>query len=155
MNRDFAELLAHFLRHDVRFLVIGGVALGAHGLQRATGDIDIWVRPEPHNAELVYAALGEFGLPLKDFDIEAADFARRGNVIQFGVPPRRVDVLTAVDGLLFEQAWPNRVRCDIAGHQVPVISLHDMLKNKEAAGRDQDRVDARTIRKELERRGEG
>ena len=154
MNQDFEDLLASFVDGDVQFLLVGGVALGAHGLHRATGDIDVWVRPEHHNAKLVYQALARFGLPLADFGIDETDFVRLGNVVQFGVPPRRVDVLTAVDGLTFDEAWQNRVCCEVAGHEVPVVSLHDLLKNKQSAGRDQDRVDVGTIRAELRRRGE-
>lgn len=81
-------------------------AMAAHGVPRATGDIDVWVRPSRDNAPRVLLALQRFGAPL--FDLTAADLARRGTVFQLGVPPRRIDILTSIDGMTFDTAWPRR-----------------------------------------------
>ena len=155
MNEDFEQLLALLTQYEVQFLVVGGVALGIHGLQRATGDMDIWSRPDAKNAHRLHNALREFGMPLGAFDVQPEDFASPGRVVQFGVPPRRVDILTAVEGLEFDQAWNARAEMVVAGRLVPVIALTDLLRNKEAVGRPQDRVDVRAIRQELRKRERG
>lgn len=155
MNEDFEQLLTTLTQHDVQFLLVGGVALGIHGLQRATGDIDIWSKPDATNAQHLHDALREFGMPLAAFDVTPRDFATPGRVVQFGVPPRRVDVITSIEGVEFDEAWDSRADMTVAGCRVPVISLTDLLRNKEAVGRPQDKVDVRTIRHELERRGQG
>ena len=152
MNEDFEQLLTTLAQHEVQFLVVGGVALGIHGLQRATGDIDIWSNPDAANAHRLHDALREFGMPLVAFDVQPGDFAVPGRVVQFGVPPRRVDILTAVEGLEFDRAWDARAEMVVAGRLVPVVALADLLRNKEAVGRPQDRVDVRAIRQELRKR---
>ena len=155
MNEDFSDLVDLFLSHDVRFLVVGGIALAAHGLPRATGDLDIWIEPGPANALRVYAALSEFGAPLADLGIDVDDFATPGVTAQFGLPPRRIDVLTAIDGVDFGAAWERRFETTLFGRIVPFLSLADMLLNKERAARDKDLGDIRTIRKELADRRSG
>ena len=155
MNEDFEQLLSALTRHEVRFLVVGGVALGIHGRQRATGDLDVWWRPDGANADRLLHALQEFGMPLAAVDVAAEDFSAPGRVVQFGVPPRRVDILTSIEGVEFDEAWDARTELTVAGSRVPVIALADLLRNKEAVDRPQDRVDARAIRRELRhRRGE-
>jgi hypothetical protein len=106
MNRDFVDLLRAFIDADVRFLVVGAYALAHHGRPRATGDLDVWVEPAAENADRVMRALANFGAPLSD--VTAADFARPGVVLQIGVPPGRIDVLTELTGLQFADAWPSR-----------------------------------------------
>src|SRR5690242_1218157 len=91
----------------VEYLVVGAYAMAAHGIPRATGDIDIWIRPSPVNADRVLRAIRRFGAPL--FDLTVADLTRDGTVFQLGLPPRRIDLLTSIDGVTFEEAWPDRV----------------------------------------------
>lgn len=155
MNADFTDLIDALLEQEVRFLVIGGIALAAHGMPRATGDLDVWVLPSPENADRVYAALGAFGAPLDDLGIAAKDFATAGLTVQFGVPPRRVDLLTTAEGLDFQAAWDRRFQTRIFGREVAFLSLEDMLRNKEMLGRDKDIGDVRAIRRELARRRVG
>lgn len=152
VNADFRDLIEALLEHDVRFLVVGGIALAAHGLPRATGDMDVWVRPDAANAERVYAALVAFGAPLGELGVNADDFATPAVVTQFGVPPRRIDVLTVVDGLDFDAAWQRRFQTEVLGLAVPFLSLEDMLRNKEHVWRDKDIGDIRVIQAELLRR---
>ena len=99
LNPDFAEMLVALSAEGVEYLLVGAYAMAAHGVPRATGDIDIWVRPTPENAERVLRAPGRFGAPL--FDLTAADLARKGTVFQLRVPPRRIDILTSIDGVTF------------------------------------------------------
>jgi len=107
MNPDFRDLLAEFNAHGVEFLVVDAHALAAHGLVRATKDLDVWVRPDPENARRVIAAVTAFGAPLHDLTVE--DLSRPGVVFQIGVDPLRIDVITAIDGVRFEDAWPDRI----------------------------------------------
>src|SRR5438105_11811131 len=103
LNPDFDEMLSVLSAEGVQFLVVGAYALAAHGLPRATGDIDIWVRPTAENAERVLQALQVFGAPL--FDLQPADLVRHDTVFQLGVPPARIDILTGISGVRFEEAW--------------------------------------------------
>ena len=103
LNPDFAEMLRALSAEGVEYLLVGAYAMAAHGVPRATGDIDIWVRPSPENANRVLRALARFGAPLSD--LTATDLQRDGTVFQLGVPPRRIDLLTSIDGVTFEDAW--------------------------------------------------
>lgn len=139
MNRDFVEMLAALSAAGVEFLVVGAYALAAHGLPRATGDIDIWVRPTRENAERVLRAVRNFGAPLFDLTIE--DLMRSDTAFQIGVAPNRIDLLTGITAVGFEAAWPNRLTVTIDDQTVPVIGLADLIRNKAATGRPQDQAD--------------
>jgi hypothetical protein len=144
MNRDFAEMLSALSAEGVEYLVVGAYALAAHGLPRATGDLDIWVRPTTENAERVLRALRSFGAPLLDLTRE--DLLRTDTVFQIGVVPGRIDLLTGVTGVGFEEAWASRISVIVEGRQVPVIGFEELLRNKEATGRPQDLADAAWLR---------
>lgn len=146
LNPDFAEMLRALSDEGVEFLLVGAYAMAAHGVPRATGDIDVWVNPSPDNAQRVLRALDRFGAPL--FDLRAADLAREGTVFQLGVPPRRIDLLTSIDGVSFAQAWPRRVLCRIDDQEVPVLSREDLVANKRAAARPKDLVDVQILEQE-------
>jgi hypothetical protein len=139
LNRDFAEMLRALSAESVEYLIVGAYAMAAHGVPRATGDIDVWVRPSSDNAERVLRALGRFGAPL--VDLTAADLAREGTVFQLGVPPRRIDILTSIDGVTFDDAWPGRVACRLGDVDVVVIGRDALVRNKRATGRAKDRSD--------------
>ena len=145
MNSDFRDLLAAFNARGVEYLVVGAHALAAHGLIRATKDLDVWVRPRPDNAARVMEALVEFGAPLHDLTVD--DLSRPGLIFQIGVPPIRIDVITEIDGVEFGDAWPDRVSATFAGQPVHVLSHHHLLTNKFASGREQDLVDAKWLEK--------
>src|SRR4051812_27568358 len=113
MNRGFAGMLSALSEAGVEFLLVGAHALAAHGVPRATGDIDIWVRASPENAQRVIAALRRFGAPV--FDLTLDDLCREDTVFQIGHPPARIDILTGISGVRFEQAWANRVTVPLAG----------------------------------------
>lgn len=99
MNEDFRDLLFSLLESGARFLVVGAHAMAVHGVPRATGDLGVWVRPDPSNAERVWRALVEFGAPVEGLEISREDLHTRGMIVQIGLPPRRIDVLTDVSGL--------------------------------------------------------
>ena len=139
MNRDFAEMLSALSEAGAEFLVVGAHALAAHGVPRATGDLDIWVKPSPTNARRVMQALASFGAPLHDLTLD--DLTKSDTVFQIGVPPSRVDILTGVTGVQFDDAWPRRVALDLEGAAVSVIGRADFIKNKRATGRPKDLAD--------------
>ena len=139
LDPDFHEFVASFIDNDVRFLIVGGYALAAHGLPRYTGDLDAWVWVDAENARRVVAALTSFGFG--SLDLDAEDFTLPDVVVQLGHSPLRIDVLTSIDGVSFEAAWPRRLIVSIDGLDVPFISRDDLIANKRAADRPQDRAD--------------
>jgi hypothetical protein len=139
LNPDYRDMLSAFCEHKVDFLLVGAYALAAHGLPRATGDLDLWVRPTPENAHRVWTALAAFGAPMRD--LSEADLSRGNLVFQIGVVPRRIDVLTAIDGVDFEAAWQGRIEANIEGLTIPILGRDDLIRNKKASGRPQDIAD--------------
>ena len=139
MNRDFAEILSALSDAGADFLIVGAHALAAHGLPRATGDLDIWVRPSPENARRVLAALRAFGAPLHDLDEK--DLAHLGTVFQIGVVPCRVVILTEISGVDFDEAWSRRQWFVVDEQRLPFLSREDLARKKRAAGRPKDLAD--------------
>ena len=149
MNPDFKDLLSEFNARGVEYLVVGAYALAAHGHVRATGDLDIWVRPAPINAKRVIAALAAFGAPLQDLTED--DLSRAGVVFQIGVAPVRIDVLTGIDGVAFDEAWQERFTTRYADQTVPVLSARQLIINKRAVGRAQDMADVDWLERNAKR----
>ena len=143
MNQDFLDLLRAFAAHDVRFLIVGAYALAIHGRPRATGDLDVWIDATDDNAARVYAALRSFGAPLGD--VSEQDFARPGIVYQIGVVPGRIDILTQLSGLVFDEAWPTRLRGVFGSLDVDFIGRDAFIRNKLATGRAKDRIDVQSL----------
>jgi hypothetical protein len=146
MNRDFVEMLAALSAAGAEYLVVGAYALAAHGRPRATGDLDIWVRPTRENARRVWAALQAFGAPLGELTQD--DLASGDLVFQIGVAPSRIDLLTGVTGLAFDEAWPTRVSLTLEGVEVPVIGREALIRNKRALGRPRDLADVAELEEE-------
>lgn len=143
LNPHFKEMLSALSEKEVEFLVIGAYALAAHGVPRATGDIDIWVHRTETNADRIMHALKAFGAPTDQ--IKASDFLIENLVFQIGVEPQRIDILTSVDGVEFEQAWAQRVTMRISDIDVPLVSIAHLLENKRATGRPRDLADVAEI----------
>lgn len=139
MNRDFAEMLSELSAADADYIVVGGYAVIAHGFPRATGDIDVWVRPSRDNATRVMRALRSFGAPLADLTEE--DLSTPGVIFQIGVVPRRIDILTEIDGVTFEEAWASRISATLGEQSIPVLGRLALIRNKKAAGRKKDLID--------------
>lgn len=145
LNDDFLDALRALLSAGAEFLVVGAHAMAVHGVPRATGDLDIWVRPTTTNAAKVFDALRTFGAPLENHGVLPRDFETPDTVYQIGIPPRRIDVLTSVSGVTFESAWPDRVEVEIAGARVPFIGRSALISNKRASGREKDVIDLRLL----------
>lgn len=143
MNPDFKELLLAFNAHNVEYLIVGAHALAAHGHVRATKDLDLWVRPETLNAQRVIKALLAFGAPLSD--LTAADLSKKETIFQIGLPPVRIDIITNIDGVEFEEAWPDRLETLFGGVPAFVLSRHHLITNKKTAGRLQDLADVQQL----------
>lgn len=146
MNPDFKELLLAFNAHGVEYLVVGAHALAVYGHVRATKDLDVWVRPDDENAERVLTALSAFGASLDDLTTD--DLSKAGTVFQIGVPPLRIDLITAIDGVDFAEAWPDRFSTSFGGVPVFVISRHHLISNKRTAARLQDLADVERLESE-------
>lgn len=140
MIPDFLDLLRALLAADARFMIVGAYAVGVHGRPRATKDLDVWVEASATNAPKVMAALREFGAPL--MGLTETDLQHPGIGLQIGVEPGRIDVLTAITGVRFEEAWPSTLQADF-GQVVRchVIGLSELMQNKRAAARPQDLAD--------------
>ena len=150
LNRDFKEIISAFNAARVDYLVVGAYALAAHGLPRATGDIDLWVRPVRENAERIVRALAAFGAPMDGVAVN--DFSTPGMVIQFGVEPGRIDILTSIDGVAFDEAYRDRFVVRTDDVDLPVIGREHLLRNKRAVGRPQDLADASRLERAVARK---
>jgi len=139
LNKDFRDILSAFCEERVEFLLVGAYAVAAHGIARATGDIDLWIKCSDENAERAWRALEIFGAPLSEFT--KADLTSPGTVIQLGVIPRRIDILTEITGVEFGEAAPERLMVTIEGLEIPVIGRTQLIQNKKALGRPQDDAD--------------
>ena len=139
MNPDFSEMLSAFSAEGVEYLLVGAYAVAVHGLPRATGDLDLWVGTAGENPKRVRRALERFDAALDQLTLK--DLTRRDVVFQIGVAPRRIDVMTSVDGVEFAAAWGRRMDTTLEGLTVHVMSRDDLIRNKKAAGRPQDRAD--------------
>ncbi|MBL8274917.1 MAG: nucleotidyltransferase [Xanthomonadales bacterium] len=140
LNPDYRDLLSAFANSRVEFVLVGAYAMAAHGQPRATMDIDLLVRPTAENVARMVAALREFGAPEGSIDAQA--LGTPGMVVQIGVAPRRVDLLTRLTGVATDAAFAHALPVEIEGLRIPVLALGDLIANKRATGRAQDRLDA-------------
>lgn len=139
LGPDFKEFVGYCERHEVRYLIVGGYAVGFHGHVRYTKDLDIWIEATPQNAKRVLHALDEFGFA--SVGLTEADFLEPGSVIQLGYPPNRLDLLTQPDGVTFVDCWSARETVDLDGVTANVIGFDDLVANKRASGRARDLAD--------------
>ena len=142
---EFRDLLIELHDAGAAFVVLGGHAVAFHGHPRATKDLDVLVRADADNARRVYAALAAFGAPLSSFEVSVEDFSSYDGVLQIGVAPRRIDIINRADGITFADAIEDGETFELDGRPIPVIGRAALLKNKRAAGRDQDLVDVRAL----------
>ena len=145
MNEDFRDLLAALLGVEARFLVVGAHALAVHGVPRATGDLDVWIAADPANAERVWSALMRFGAPVATLGVSRDDLTQPDRVVQIGLPPRRIDILTSISGVAFDEAWPERVTHEVDGLVVPFLGRAALVRNKKATGRTKDLADLEAL----------
>lgn len=143
VHPDFKELLELFNKHQVDYLIVGGYALAFHGAPRFTGDIDIFICANHENAQLILSALEEFGFGSSDLTEE--DFCSSNKVIQLGTPPVRIDIITSLTGVSWDEVVKSRVPGNYGGVPVYFISKNDFIKNKRAIGRMKDLADIEAL----------
>jgi hypothetical protein len=149
MTEDWTDVLVALMAAGARFIVVGAHALAVHGVPRATQDLDVWIEATESNARRVWSALVGFGAPLEDLGIEAADFLKPDTVVQLGLPPNRIDILTGITGVEdFTSAWEERVEREVAGRSVPFLGRETLIRNKRAAGRLKDLADVEALSRE-------
>ena len=135
-SQDFKEFVGLLIENQVEYLIVGGYAVGIHGHPRFTGDLDIWLKPSLENADKIVRSINAFGF--SSFALTKEDFIKEGNVVQLGYPPLRIDLLTNIDGVTFDDCFPNRKIVEIDELTVNFIGYQDLLKNKKASGRLRD-----------------
>jgi len=143
IHPDLEELFRLFEKRSVEYMVVGGYAVAFHGYPRFTKDIDIFFDASEENIERLRNSLVAFGFEHQDLPEEA--FSDQDNVLAFGVEPSRVDLLSDIDGVKFSEAKPNAVQGTYGGVKIVFIGLDDLIKNKKASGRSQDKVDAEKL----------
>jgi hypothetical protein len=140
---DFKELLALLNSHKVKYIIVGAYALALHGHPRFTGDLDIYVKPDPQNASQILATLTEFGFG--SLGLEEKDFTQSHQVIQLGMPPVRIDLLTSLTGLTWDEAVSGQHKGELDGIPVSFLGKPEYIRNKKALGRHKDIADAETL----------
>lgn len=143
LSQDFKEFVILLNEKKIDYLIVGGYAVGVHGYPRYTGDIDIWVKVSDENADKMVSVLDEFGF--SSYNLTKADFLNLNNVIQLGHPPVRIDIMMSVDGVSFEEAYPNKVIMNIDGLEINFIGIDDLIANKRATGRGKDLLDIKNL----------
>ncbi|MBI1883597.1 MAG: nucleotidyltransferase [Chlamydiae bacterium] len=144
-EKDFKELLTLFNKHKVKYTVVGAFAVAFHAIPRYTKDLDVFVEPNTHNAERILHALKDFGF--ESIKLTIKDFEKPGKTVQLGYEPVRIDLITSIDGCTFEEVWKNRQKGKYGGEIVFFIGLEELIKNKHASNRPQDRIDLEKIKK--------
>lgn len=139
LSKDCREFIALLRSQRVDFLVVGAAALAAHGRPRYSGDVDFWIRCDADTAGKMERVVQEFGFA--STKLKAADFAEEDHVIQLGVAPNRIDILTGLTALKFDDAWAKRVEVEIDGVTLPVLDRESFRQNKAALGRNKDLAD--------------
>jgi ribosomal protein L7/L12 len=155
LSPDHVALLSAFNEHKVRYLVVGGYAVGFHSEPRATKDLDVYIRVDEENSHAVFRALASFGAPLSG--LSPADFNDGKSFFIMGFPPERIDVLQEIDGVTFDECWASRITAIVNSNlEIPVISAQHLVANKLAAGRPRDLLDVEDIREaQLEKQRDG
>lgn len=153
LNEDYRDMILALCDTGAEFLVVGAFAVSFHGHPRATGDIDLWIRPTRENAQRVLAALESFGAPVRALAISLDDLCKPDMVCQLGQPPRRIDLLTSVSGVGFDDAWTHRVALEWRGREVAFLGRDQLIANKRASGRPKDLEDLRRLERQPPRGG--
>jgi predicted nucleotidyltransferase len=145
VEKDYEEFLSLLSRHKVKYCIIGAFAVAFYAKPRYTKDIDILVEPSSENAEKILKVLEEFGF--KELAISRDDLTTEGNILQLGYEPLRIDLLTNLEGFLFEDIWQNRNEGEYGAQTVYFIGLDDLIRSKKLAGRPEDRIDVELLKK--------
>jgi predicted nucleotidyltransferase len=151
LNEDYRDILHALNAEQVDFILVGAYALAVHGYPRATMDIDLWIMPSLENAEAVIRAIKRFGAPLHGLSV--ADLQHDDTVFQIGVAPRRIDLITGATGLRYDAAAEKAIHKQIDEIEIKVLSIQDLIINKEATGRLKDQADAEELKRLQDRDG--
>jgi len=143
LNQDFKEFIELLNKHKVKYLVVGGYAVGFHGYPRFTGDIDFWIAISNENATKILNVLNEFGFGSLNFKIE--DFLETNNIIQLGYEPTRIDILTSISGVEFDNCYQQAVEANFEGLEIKFIDLKNLRINKASSGRPKDLGDLENL----------
>ena len=143
LNEDYKDMLQTLLDNEVKFLIVGAYALAAYGYPRATGDFDIWIEASAENSKKILSSLTSFGAPTSG--LTGKTFMEKGIVFQIGIAPRRIDLITHIDGVDFSDAYPSIKTIVIEGLNLPFISKENLIQNKKSTGRDKDLVDVKHL----------
>jgi hypothetical protein len=146
VQKDFKELLELFNKHKVEYIIVGAYALAYHGVPRFTGDMDIYVHPTPENAQRIFAALDDFGFG--SLDLTAEDFQKPGSVVQLGVPPVRIDIITSITGVVWQEADKGKNEGLYGDVPVYFLGREQLVANKRATGRKKDLADLESLGEE-------
>jgi hypothetical protein len=143
---DWVDFLHALLAAGARFLVVGAHAMAVHGVPRGTQDLDVWIDVRAENAERVWQALATFGAPLASLGLTHDDLQQPNTVIQLGLPPNRIDLLTTISGISdFDAAWDERAELEVRGQRVPFLGRATLVDNKRATGRHKDLGDLEAL----------
>lgn len=145
-QQDYKELLELFNGHKVEYMIVGAYALAFHGAPRFTGDIDIFVHPSPENAQKILSALADFGFGSLNLTIE--DFLNPDSVVQLGVPPVRIDIITSITGVAWEEADKGKIEGLYGNIPVHFLGREQFIANKRAIGRKKDLADIESLGEE-------
>ena len=143
LSKDFQEFVKLLNDNDVKYLIVGGYAVALHGYPRYTKDLDVWIELSPANADKILMALEKFGFG--SLDLKADDFLESNQIIQLGYPPNRIDILTTLTSLSFEDCYKSSVKIEIHGVHINFIDIENLKKNKRATGRAQDLADVENL----------
>ena len=144
LTQDYQDIIELFNINKVRYLVAGAYSMAVFGYARSTYDIDLWIAKDDENIAKVINSLKEFGVP---FEIDKKDLQKANNVIQIGIIPNRIDILTDIDGVIFEDAWANRQVKNLGNIQANILDINDIIKNKTASNRPKDNIDLIELKK--------
>jgi hypothetical protein len=144
ISKDFEEFFELLNKNEVRYLIVGSYALSVHGKPRYTNDIDIFIRTDDENASKIKRILNDFGFDFSNIAIE--DFTKPDQVIQLGYAPFRIDLLTSIDGVSFDEAWENKLTAKYGKQDIFFIGKNDFIKNKMSSGRKKDLDDIQLIK---------
>lgn len=143
LGKDFKEFIELLNENNVKYLVVGGYAVALHGHPRYTKDLDIWIELSSGNAEKILNVLENFGFG--SLGLKTDDFLTQDQVIQLGYPPNRIDLLTTLKGVNFEDCYESKVQIKIQDTQINFIDIENLKKNKQATGRSQDLADVENL----------
>jgi len=145
LANDFVDFIVLLNRFEVAYMIVGGYAVMAHGQPRFTEDLDIWIKPSGENAVKVMNVLKEFGFALKG--LSNKDFESENMVVQLGYPPLRIDLMSSIDGVTFDEAYADKTFKSLGENVMNFIGLKELIRNKESSGRKKDMVDAEQLKK--------